>query len=304
VAIYGCAGLLLPLLAIYAWLLHEQAVPAFLATMLGLTRYYNGMYRRPLEFLLRHSISPIGPIVLLWLPLSFTRWKGYWERSVVAGGVLFGLLTYCGQARGFPYHRYPLLCFLLLLIAIDFMAAFRRPVLRYFAAAGTIYALLFLAPDSALKASRFDWHNQEFITMLTTDLNVLGGQQLSGKVQCLDTIAGCINTLYDNRLVQSTGFIYDCYLYAPRGTEQMATIETYRTDFMQAIEHNPPSVFVVTNQYCQTGPDGYEKLNRWPEIKILLSAHYHLYAERMPPHEIYWWNRKVPPTGYRIYIRQ
>ncbi len=304
VALYGCAGLLLPLLAVYAWLLHEHAAGAFMATMLGLTRYYNGMYRRPLGFLLRHSISPIGALVLLWLPLIFTRWQGNWERRVVAGGVIFGLFTYCGQARGFPYHRYPLLCFLLLLMALDFMAAFRRPVMRYFAAAAAVYALLILAPQSALKAARFDWRNQEFITMLSGDLRDLGGPKLSGGVQCLDTIAGCINTLYRDQLVQATGFIYDCYAYAPRGAEMMGTIDRYRADFMQAIEQNPPRVFVVTNQYCQTGPDGYGKLARWPEMNALLATHYHLYAERMPPHDIYWWNRTVPPSGYRIYIRQ
>lgn len=303
-AVYGCAGLLLPLLAVYAYLVYEHAVGAFIATMLGLTRYYNGMYRRGLVFLLQHSVAPIGALVLIWLLLRVTQKQWNWEKGLLAGGVLFGLLSYCGQARGFPYHRYPLLFFLLLLMAIDFLAAFRQPVMRYFAALGTVYALLILAPQCAIKAARFDWRNQEFISMLSSDLNDLGGSSLSGHVQCFDTIAGCINTLYRDQLVQATGFIYDCYGYAPRGTVMPGTIDRYRAAFMDALLRNPPQVVVVTNQYCQTGPDGYDKLKRWPQANAWLAEHYRLYVERMPPHSIYWWNRTVPPSGYRIYVRQ
>ncbi|HEX3941496.1 MAG TPA: hypothetical protein VHX11_08445 [Acidobacteriaceae bacterium] len=299
------AGFLLPGAVVCGYLLRMRALGAFFATMLGPALYYNAMYRRPLSYLLAHSIAPLGPLVAVWLIVIVAgrrRWN--WEEWMLAGGVLFGLISYCAQGRGFQYHRYPLLMFLLTLMSIDFAEALERPGLRFFAAAAAAYALLVLAPQCAFKARRYDWRNQEFITMLSGDLQNLGGAKLSGKVQCLDTTAGCINTLYRDRLVQATGYIYDCYAYAPRGNERMDVVNDYRKGFFAAIEQNLPEVFVVSNQYCQGGGDGYAKLDRWPAIQTLLDGQYRLYAERMPPDDVYWWSRVLKPSGYRIYVRK
>jgi hypothetical protein len=302
--LYGAGGFLLPCLIVFFYVARVHALSAFVETMLGLSRYYNGMYRKPLAFLLLHSVAPVGPLVVLWLSVILLHREWNWERRTLAGASIIGLVFYILQGRGFPYYRYPLLVFLLPLMAIDFMAALRRPVLRYLAVSAAVYGLLVLAPQCALKATRYDWRNQEFITMLSDDLKNLGGPELSGKVQCLDTIAGCINTLYRNQLVQATGFFYDCYAYAPRGTKMMWMVEAYRSEFLEALKRNPPAIFVLSNQYCQDGPDSYDKLKRWPELAALLNTQYRLYAERMPPDDVYWWSRPLKPSGYRIYVKR
>ncbi len=300
----GLAGLLLPLLLVCIYLLRIHALGAFFSEMTGIGLYYNGMYRKSLGYLLVHSVAPIGPLVALWIvPAIFgRRWN--WEKRMLAAGALLSLLGYCSQGRGFPYYRYPLLVFLLVLMSIDFAAALRHPVLRYFAALGSIYALLILAPRFAYKAIHYGWRNQEFISMLSGDLNALGGQRLSGKVQCLDTTAGCINTLYRDRLVQATGYIYDCYDYAPRGSERMEVVDRYRQGFLAALKRNPPEVFIVTDQYCQWSEMSYDKLERWPAIHSLLAGQYSLYAERQPRDDVYWWSRAMKPAGYRVYVRR
>ncbi len=56
--LYGFAGFLLPCLVVYIYLMQVHAAGAFVSTMFGLARYYNGLYRKPLEFLLLHSVSP------------------------------------------------------------------------------------------------------------------------------------------------------------------------------------------------------------------------------------------------------
>jgi hypothetical protein len=303
-ALYGAAGLMLPPLGVFLYLVRVDAVGAFYTTMTGLARYYNGMYHKPLGFLVAHSVSPIGPLVILWLLLLVFQREWNWEKWMLLGGIAFGLAAYCVQARGFQYYRYPLLMFLLLLMGIDFQSAFRHRTLRYVAAAGSAYALLILAPQSAWKAVHYDWRNQEFITMLSGDLERLGGPQLNGNVQCLDTIAGCINTLYRMSLVQATGYFYDCYAYAPRGTQMIGTVESYRRGFLAALERTRPRVLVVSNQYCQGGLDSYGKLQRWPALDHLISEQYQLYVDRMPPHNVYWWSRSLRPSGYRIYLRR
>ena len=36
-----------------------------------------------------------------------------WEGVALALGVAFGLFSYFAQGKGFPYHRYPMLAFLM-----------------------------------------------------------------------------------------------------------------------------------------------------------------------------------------------
>ncbi len=140
--------------------------------------------------------------------------------------------------------------------------------------------------------------------MLNGDLQTLGGPRLSGKVQCFDTTAGCINTLYRAGLVQATGFLYDCYAYAPRGAEMIWVVNRYRRSFLRALTENPPEILVVTDQYCQAGENGYDKLKRWPSLNELIGGQYRMYTERRPPDDVYWWSRPYKPSGYRIYIRK
>ena len=252
-----------------------------------------------------HSIAPLGPLVAVWLIVIVAgrrRWK--WEEWMLAGGVLFGLISYCAQGRGFQYHRYPLLMFLLTLMSIDFAEALERPALRFFAAAAAAYALLVLAPQCAFKARRYDWRNQEFITMLSGDLQNLGEENLSGKVQCLDTTG----RLHQYSLSRPPGPGHRIHLRllrlcAPRQRtdgcgERLPESLFYRD------RTEPSGGFCRKQPYCQGGGDGYAKLDRWPAIQTLLDGQYRLYAERMPPDDVYWWSRVLKPSGYRIYVRK
>ncbi|MGC9292493.1 MAG: hypothetical protein ACP5EP_07175, partial [Acidobacteriaceae bacterium] len=154
---------------------------------------------------------------------------------------------------------------------------------------------------STVKTLHYDWRNQDFIVMLQGDLDALGGAKLSGRVQCLDTTAGCINTLYRMRLVQDTGFLYDCYLFAPQPSPVQNEL---RTRFWAAILEKPPEVFVVTNQLCVNPAGDYRKLDQWPQFLGYLDTDYFLYAQRAPTRPVRWWGHTLPPYGYRIYVRK
>jgi hypothetical protein len=301
---WAVVGFLVPFLVVFIYLLWVHALSACAHTLFGLSLYYNGLYRKPLGFLFVHSVAPVGLLVLLWLIVVVVQREWNWEQWTLAGAALAGLTFYLLQGRGFSYYRYPLLVFLLTCISVDFITALSRRGLRAISVLAGIYGLLFLAPQCARKAVSYDWRNQEFINMLSSDLNNLGGQQLSGNVQCFDTIAGCVNTLYRDRLVQATGFLYDCYAYAPLGSRMMQVADRYRNAFLDALNRNPPEVLIVTDQYCQVGPDGYDKLKRWPQLESLIAGDYRLYTERMPPDEVYWWSRRLRPSGYRIYLHR
>jgi hypothetical protein len=306
---FSCAallGLVVAPAASLAFLLHERALGAFVLSLRTIVPYYAGLGHRPLSFLLLHSISPLLPLACIWVVLLAVAWPPlHWERAVLMAGSSLGLVSYILQARGFPYYRYPLLAFLLPLMAIDFTSALRqpagtRPILRRTLAAGALaVGALFIAPVSAWDTHQYEWWNLEFISSLDQNLARLGGSGLSGRVQCIDSISGCGTALYRMRLVQSTGVLSDFLLFGPDATP---IIHHTREQFLRALAADPPRVIVVSSSLHIEGPEDYKKLDLWPAFKSELESRYTLATDWSPQREAKWWSRKEWPKGYRIYV--
>jgi hypothetical protein len=315
VILFGVAGTLVPILLSLGWVWHKHVTDAFFVTLLDLIPYFARLGTRSFGHLVVHSISSVLlPFIVLWIiVILFERKRLTWERAALLAGIVFGLASFYLQRKGYSYHRYPSEAFLLLLASIDLAAVFhqresalsprRRSLQQRFALAGILIGAVFIGGGSTLHALRLDWRNQEFDALLQADLNRLGGHQLDGHIQCLDMGDGCIPTLYNMRLVQATGFLYDCYLFsAIRATEQ----ERYRETFWQAIQRNPPTVFVISSNDCEVYPAkpsyNYQKTTHWQPFDIWLKSNYHLVANRVPPHMVYTGSSPSIPLGYRIYL--
>lgn len=303
------AALIFPAIAL-AFLIRQDAVAAFWTNLHGLVLYYASLGHKPLSFLLLHSISPLLPLVLLWLAvLALLRPRLDWERSLLLSGVLFGLLSYVIQARGFPYYRYPLLAFLLPLMALDFCEAASlvdgTASRKKCAAALALIALavggLFLGPQSALLIHRYRWWEADFDTSLEQNLDRLGGQQLSGRIQCVDSISGCATTLYRMRLLPASGILLDFPLF---GESDQPAVQQARTEFRTQVFEHPPQVMVVTSALYVDGPGDYRKLGRWPELPDFLAQNYQLDTDWHPIRTMRWWSREEFGPSYRIYVRK
>jgi len=300
--------------AVVAFLLREHALAAFLAGLHTIVPYYASLGHRPLGYILLHSISPLLPLVLIWLallPLGSPQWWRDWERNILLAGVLFGLINCIVQARALPYYRYPLLAFLLPLMALDFTRALSIPraapqpiPLRTRAAqALAVIALsvggFFLAPQSAILIHRYRWWQTDFLTSLERNLDQLGGPALSGHIQCIDTNRGCGNVLYNLRLEPATGMLSDFLIF---GSSDAAAVRETRAQFSQAIMAKPPQVIVVTSPLYLGTLDDYRKLDRWPAFASYLADRYTLRTQWSPTRTERWWSREEAPAGYRIYV--
>ena len=291
-------------IAALVFLQREHATSAFWANLHGIVPYYASLGHRPLGFLLLHSLSPLLALVLLWLTvLALARPTLDWERGLLLCGAVFGLISYLIQARGFPYYRYPLLAFLLPLMALDFTEAL--PATRRFNLAGAfaITALaiggLFLGPQSAVLIHRYRWWETDFNTSLEAQLNVLGGSSLARQVQCIDSISGCGTTLYNMRLEPANGILLDFPLF---GIDSNSFVEQSRAQFRAAVFAHPPRVLVVSSPLYVDGPGDYRKLDRWPEFQLFLDRRYTLDTDWHPGRTQRWWSREELGPSYRIYI--
>jgi hypothetical protein len=323
----AAAGYLIAPGVVLLFLLRENALAAFFAGFHGIVPYYASLGHRPLTYILVHSVSPVISLVILWIvalalyrtPLLQPRSAPQWldpdlvkVRAMLAMGVLFGLINCIVQARALPYYRYPLLAFLLPLMALDLTTicvrsgarTMREQTGRVLAAAAILVGSLFLAPQSAVLVHRYRWGQTDFITSLEQDLDRLGGPHLSGHIQCIDSVSGCGTVLYRMRLEPSTGVLSDFLLFGavtdPPTTP--AIVRDTRSQFAAALLANPPQVIVVTSHLHIDGPDGYRKLDRWPAFEILLADDYTLSTEWTPTRTNRWWSREELPAGYRIYV--
>jgi hypothetical protein len=301
---FGLLGFLLPWVAVFFFLLRERAVHAFWSMLTGLIPYHASIGRLPARYFVAHSIpSTLLPLAGLCVTAAWAskNWRNR-ELTTLWLGFAVGIISLFAQGKGYPYHRYPAEAFLLLLAGINFCAALKNPgILRVVGIVGLGLGAFALAPISTAKAMHYEGGSREFITSLQADLTRLGGKKLSGEVQCMDTTAGCINTLYDMRLVQDTGFLYDCYLFVPQPSPVQQKL---RQRFWAAIETKPPEIFIVSDQLCVSGPSNYAKLDQWPQFREYLNSNYDLYMQRSPKRPVRWWSHAGRPFGYRIYVRK
>jgi len=300
--IWGLAGWAIPIVGVLVFLWRMSAIFAFFAVLRGIMLYHAALGRRPVSYLLLHSCAPLLPMVVIWLLCVFKLRKDWikWERIALLIGCLLGLASYVIQGKGYSYQRYPFLAILLLMMSIDFARAIERDKwLRIVGWIGIAFGTLFLAPVSVARASRYDWQNAEFRTMLRDDLRRLGGDRLSGRVQCIDTIGGCFDVLYRMQLSQSDGFIYDEFLFG-RGDNNV--ISDSRGKFWARMQANLPEVIVVTDDQFPSGPGNFRKIESWPQFAFLLDHRYRLYVQRTPSHTVHWWSRVQQPHSYRIYV--
>ena len=188
------------------------------------------------------------------------------------------------------------------------MGGLRAAAAVWMAAAGLGVGALIVAPTSAALLLRYDPSNIDFITSLEGQLNGLGGQALSGRIQCIDSIAGCGTTLYRMRLVQATGVLSDFLLFGPTAlpsggnADSIPIVHKTREELMAVLRAAPPEVLVISSYLHIDGPDGYQKLRRWPEFEAVLANRYRLRTEWKPTRPAHWWSRQQWPNGYRVYV--
>jgi hypothetical protein len=294
-AVYALLGLLVPFAIVGAFLVSKHSVGAFWYLLRVDLPFYMSLRPLPFSKLMMLVASPsVATLALIALAIALLKWHGWnWEIVLLVAGIVFGIASFLTQAKGFPYHRYPMLGFLFLWVGLQIVAGLRaRGAVGILAATGFAFALILL-PIYLREASRKVWDTQ-FTDSLAADLNHLGGHELSGHVQCIYMQADCHEALYRMRLVQSTGLFYDYLIF---GSAQQQIIRDTRQQFWQQFQKNTPWV-VVVGSGLYPNSYGYGKLASWPLFQHELATNYFLYDDRtFPPAE-------SGPRAYRVYVEK
>ncbi|HKO20157.1 MAG TPA: glycosyltransferase family 39 protein [Acidobacteriaceae bacterium] len=292
--VYCFAGFGVVLAILLSFLL-PHSLGAFLAIERIALPYYSNSSAASWGYLIRNSLP--RPFLFI-LPASIVlalanRGQSNWEIWAVRVGVLLGALAYFVQRKGYTYHRYPFMAFVLLWFGLECAVAMKAVTWRRtLGALSTAVAVLLVLPPK-VNELRHERHNANpFADQLQVDLRHLGGSALQGRVQCLDLATGCYSALYRLGLVQSTGFIGDLPLFAP---DDGHIVSYSRTLFWNQIHENPPKVIVLSSEWFGT-TYSFDKLDAWPQFRDYLNSAYTVYTS----HSFGSFDNNV--LAYRIYV--
>jgi hypothetical protein len=293
---------------VVGFLWHYQAFGAFLFVLKKvLPAYTQSAPHDP-----GHLVSNLFPVGLLRvLPFAviaavLRRQRMGWEQWALLCGAAIGAVSYFLQGKGYVYHRYTFVEFILLWVGFELADAMRREDFwsRATGAAGVAVLLLLVLPhyvrvmhrdaQAGHTVGNAGLPNSELTTDLDRDLVQLGGSELQGKVICLDVVTSCLNGLFRLRLVENVPFTGDLLLFAPTETP---TVKYYRDLMMGFQQKNPGDVVVLGNEWFLGEKPSFRKIDTWPEYKAYLKANYvNVVERRLPGGE--------DAQAYRLYLRK
>lgn len=295
------AGLLISAAAVILFLERTGSFGSFVQSFLSISVFYQKLPKPPFAYLVRHCVPlPLIPFLLFGFVIRIYRKSiGGWEENLLLLGALFCFWTYFFQGKGYVYHRYPFLALILVWVLLQCAEAV--------ASIGPVNGIGFLAICFGvfLAGPYFVWltarqrqgSDHKSWNHTTEDmmesLSKFDRSDLDGRVQCLDTDAGCYSALFRLSLVQSTGEMGDHLLFWSRPDPVVTKL---RSNFFHKVEANPPRVFLLSNKWFEFG-QSFDLLDTWPEFKQWLNANYNMTQEvsyPISPEDAF-------PLAYRVY---
>ncbi len=294
----GSLAAMLPVALMLLWLHSYHSVHAFFDVLRSIDVLHGELGRKSLWWLIQHSVSPVILLFLLWAVLvaagrpAFDR-----TRTLLLGASCCGLLSYLEQGKGLAYQRYPFLSIWLVLAFLDYARAARSIGLPRVTAVAALLAVSFgFVP-------KLTWETMSFDAAAPLQDNLeraLPEDGRGGSVQCIDTYGGCINALYDLRIKQATGYLYDCYLFTPPSEIR----DSYRREFLSAFDAANPAVVVVTDNQCFHAKRSFDRIKTWPEFDERLRRDYTVRERWASQIRYRWWTHPEVPTAYTVYVHR
>jgi len=265
------AGLLAPI-ALALWLASVGALASFLEAVVGVMPVYSRMHDRPfLNYV--WDYWPLLALCLLTIPAAMAASKRHPRRIALSMGVIYGLLHYGLQNKGWLYQLYPLIGFASALLACAVGEAFtskpRGPILGVSVLSiGFIVAIgqwdSRLRPAMSLTADRIG-------TVSALQQDVEPRLSEGSTIQVFDTTGGCLHALLRMRAAQATRYIGDYLLF---DQVDQPYVQRLHLQLMAELRKNPPTYFVV---YRWGWPSGqYERLRRFPKLEQFIAQSYHV----------------------------
>jgi hypothetical protein len=273
-------------LAVIVWLAAAGALPAWRAIVLDyLIPLYSRLGRDSVWNLYRPQVwIPIGAGALLSAAGALAG-RRFGARHVVATlGVLYGIVHFVGQRKGWEYHLYPLAVFAALLCVAGLPS--RRGPERLRSTVPVLIAVavaVVMLAGKALAVSPAGWERDKADAVRRLAAELAPMLAPGERVQVLDTTEGGIHALLRLGVRQPTRFIYDFHFF--HDTDR-PVIQALRGELIRELDAHPPALIVVFERGWPRG--GYERIDAFPELAARLARYdlvqagpgYRIHAQR------------------------
>jgi hypothetical protein len=276
-------------LAVAGWLAAAGALPAWRAIVFDyLIPLYSRLGRTTDWSIYRGAVwIPIAAGVLLSASGALAAGR-FGARHLVAGlGVIYGVLHFIGQGKGWEYHLYPLAAFAMVLLVAEVppaMVRLQRPVAVPLLASAALAVAMLADKAAAVGAAEWERAKAEHAGTLAAELAPRLGPD--DTVQILDTSGGGIHALLRLGVAEPTRFLYDFHFFHDIRDPM---IRALRAELVHGLDARPPALIVVFERGWPAG--GYERLDTFPELAERLARYdlvhtgpgYRIHAQRHRP---------------------
>jgi hypothetical protein len=264
------AALVVPCLAVVAWLAWVGALPAWYDIV---ARYLVPLYSRlgrpdHWTFYRWHLWIPLMAGVALSLGSVLASRRFAARHAVVAVGLGYGLAHFTYQGKGWEYHLYPLAVFAAVALFAEtprLLEAWRPlavPLLACIVASATMLGI------KGVEASDAAWIAAKARRVDAVVAELDGRVGPADFVQVLDTTEAGIHALLRLHAVEPTRFLYDFHFYHD---VQTPTIQRLRGEFLAGFDAHPPRFVVLFERGWPAG--GYERVDGFAGLRARLSAY-------------------------------
>jgi hypothetical protein len=284
-ALFVAASAVAPL-GVVSWLALAGALPAWRAIVLDyLLPLYSRLGRTEAWNVYRPEVLlPIGAGAALSVAAALGARRFQARHAVAALGVLYGVVHFVGQGKGWEYHLYPLVTFGIVLLTAEIepsLRRLRRPVAVPLLLSAVLAGVLLADRAAAVSPATWEREKADQARRLAAELGPMLGP--GETVQVLDTTAGGIHALLRLGVRQPTRFLYDFHFFHDTGD---ATIRALRAELIRDLDAHPPALIVLFERGWPTG--GYERVDTFPELAARLARYdlvqagpgYRIHAQR------------------------
>jgi hypothetical protein len=274
-------GLLAPGL-LGVWLAVTGGLKPFLVIIAGVLPLYAKMHDRPFATFLA-AYWPMVVACILTIPASLLKGRPGTRQTTLILGVIYGVLHYGIQGKGWLYHLYPLVGFSSALLACTVGTALRtgrRDVVLAVSALTIYFTIAFGSWDGRLRhAMALTAAASSTVSSLQEDLRPRLGPNVT--VQPFDTAGGCIHVCLRLKIALPTQYLGDYLFFVHTDTLYVREIQA---QLMTELRRRPPTYLVVHRWGFPSGQ--YERIDRFPELMRFIHDHYRLEISR-PDYVIY-----------------
>ena len=280
-----CIGAAVVPAAVVLWLAMAGALPAWRAILFEyLVPLYSRLGRAAPNVYRAWIWIPIASGVVLSAASALAAGRFRARHAVAAIGILYGLVHFVAQGKGWEYHLYPLAAFALVLPTAEIgpaLARLGRPVAVPLLLSVTL--TLGLLTSKALAVSPAGWERAKAESARRLAAELAPRLRPGDTVQVLDTTGGGIHALLRLGVREPTRFLYDFHFFHDTSHP---VIRALRAELIQGLDAHPPRLIVVFERGWPAG--GWERLDGFPELRERLARYdlvrpgpdYRIYAQR------------------------